>query len=160
MDLLSSTISNAVNGLVLYPHLLTKMYFPREIIPLSYVLAALTDFCIASVILMGVMTYYKVPLTLHLLYTSPSLLCSEELPPQSHCFCPPFKSGFETWASRCRFAPDMDVYSTCCLLVAVGAGALPRHLFVGSNCRLIENFRQVVVHGADPNRVVWLFVRG
>src|SRR6266404_9618589 len=45
----SSTISNAVKGLVLYPNLLTKMYFPREIIPLSYVLAALTDFCIASV---------------------------------------------------------------------------------------------------------------
>src|SRR6266478_6876931 len=55
----SSTISNAVNGLVLYPNLLTKMYFPREIIPLSYVLAALTDFCIAAVILTGVMAYYK-----------------------------------------------------------------------------------------------------
>jgi len=27
----SSTIANAVNGLVLYPNLLTKMYFPREI---------------------------------------------------------------------------------------------------------------------------------
>src|SRR6266849_1751464 len=59
----SSTISNAVNGLVLYPNLLTKMYFPREIIPLSYLLAAFTDFCIASVILTGVMAYYKVPLT-------------------------------------------------------------------------------------------------
>ncbi|HEV7552877.1 MAG TPA: ABC transporter permease, partial [Candidatus Angelobacter sp.] len=70
----SSTISNAVNGLVLYPNLLTKMYFPREIIPLSYVLAALTDFCIASVILMGVMTYYRVPLTLHLLYAIPIMV--------------------------------------------------------------------------------------
>src|SRR4051812_44944362 len=60
----SSTISNAVNGLVLYPNLLTKMYFPREIIPLSYVLAALTDFCIASVILMGVIIHYKLPLTM------------------------------------------------------------------------------------------------
>ena len=70
----SSTISNAVNGLVLYPNLLTKMYFPREIIPLSYVLAALTDFCIASVILLGVMAYYKVPVTLHLLYAIPIIV--------------------------------------------------------------------------------------
>src|ERR1700694_1794134 len=31
----SSTISNAVHGLILYPNLLPKMYFPREIIPLS-----------------------------------------------------------------------------------------------------------------------------
>src|SRR6202140_2950061 len=37
----SSTISSAVNGLVLHPNLLTKMYFPREIIPLSYMVASL-----------------------------------------------------------------------------------------------------------------------
>ena len=52
----SSSISNAVNGLVLYPNLLTKMYFPREIIPLSYLIASFTDFCIASTILGALMT--------------------------------------------------------------------------------------------------------
>jgi lipopolysaccharide transport system permease protein len=36
----SSAISNSVNGLINYPALLTKMYLPREIIPLSYVFAA------------------------------------------------------------------------------------------------------------------------
>src|ERR1700675_272382 len=41
----SSTISSAVNGLVLHPNLLTKMYFPREIIPLSYMAAGLAVFC-------------------------------------------------------------------------------------------------------------------
>src|ERR1700722_10610393 len=67
----SSTISNAVHGLILYPNLLTKMYFPREIIPLSYLVASLADFCIASLILSGLMVYYKVPLTWHLLYAIP-----------------------------------------------------------------------------------------
>jgi hypothetical protein len=30
---------------------MSKVYFPREILPLSYVLAALLDFLIASVVL-------------------------------------------------------------------------------------------------------------
>src|SRR5437764_269558 len=47
---------------------------PIKVIRLSYVLAALTDFCIASIILMGVMTYYKVPLSLHLLYAIPIIV--------------------------------------------------------------------------------------
>src|ERR1700704_1165253 len=59
----SSTISTAVLGLVLHPNLLTKMYFPREIIPLSYLVASFTDFCIASMILGGLMMHYKIPLT-------------------------------------------------------------------------------------------------
>src|SRR5258706_8915091 len=53
----SGSISNAVHGLVLYPNLLTKMYFPREIIPLSYVAASLADFLIGCVILAGLMDY-------------------------------------------------------------------------------------------------------
>src|SRR5260370_27830521 len=70
----SSTISSAVTGLVLYPNLLTKMYFPREIIPLSYLVASLADFCIASLILGGLMVYYKVSLTWHLLYAIPIVI--------------------------------------------------------------------------------------
>src|SRR6202790_4132714 len=70
----SSTISNAVQGLVLYPNLLTKIYFPREIIPLSYMIASFTDFCIALVILGGLMLHYKVPLTWHMLYAIPIMI--------------------------------------------------------------------------------------
>src|SRR5215831_11101429 len=67
----SSAISNAVNGLVLYPNLLPKMYFPREIIPLSYLFASFTDFCVASLILGGLMLYYRASVSWHLLYAIP-----------------------------------------------------------------------------------------
>src|ERR1700726_3142492 len=59
----STSIASAVQGLVLHPNLLTKMYFPREIIPLSYLAAGLADFCIASLILMGLIVHYHVALT-------------------------------------------------------------------------------------------------
>ena len=56
----SGSIGNAVNGMVAYPTLLTKMYFPREIIPLSYLAAGVVDFVIASVILVGMLAFYRV----------------------------------------------------------------------------------------------------
>jgi lipopolysaccharide transport system permease protein len=69
----SGSIGNAVNGMIAYPTLLTKMYFPREIIPLSYLAAGVVDFVIASVILVGMLAYYRVPATWNVLYALPIL---------------------------------------------------------------------------------------
>jgi ABC-type polysaccharide/polyol phosphate export permease len=41
--------------------LVTKVYFPREIFPVSAVLVALVDFAVASLVLVGMMIYYGVP---------------------------------------------------------------------------------------------------
>lgn len=71
--LFSGSIANAVQGMVAYPTLLTKMYFPREIIPLSYLAAGVVDFLIASVILMGILAHYRVAPSWNLLYIFPIL---------------------------------------------------------------------------------------
>ena len=67
----STAIVNSTNGLVSHAHLVTKVYFPREILPLTYVVAALFDFIIASTVLGGLMIYYQVPLTMNLIYVLP-----------------------------------------------------------------------------------------
>jgi len=46
--------------LVIEQRLITKVYFPRVIVPLAPVLAALLDFLIAFVILLGMMAWYGV----------------------------------------------------------------------------------------------------
>src|SRR5579859_2910264 len=69
----SSSITNAVHGIVAYPGLLTKMYFPREIIPLSYLAVGATDFIIASIILAGMLGHYLVAPSWNLLYVIPIL---------------------------------------------------------------------------------------
>jgi lipopolysaccharide transport system permease protein len=57
-QLFSATVLQASNSLVANQNLLTKVYFPRIILPLSSVLSNLVDFAIASVILVGLMIYY------------------------------------------------------------------------------------------------------
>jgi len=68
---LSTALTNATGGLVSHNQLVTKVYFPREIISLTYVVAALFDFLIAATVLAGLMLYHHVPLTAHALYAVP-----------------------------------------------------------------------------------------
>jgi len=62
----SNAVTNSGNSLVGSSNLITKVYFPRMIIPGAAVLAGLVDFAIAFVILIGLMFYYHVPLSTNL----------------------------------------------------------------------------------------------
>ena len=55
----SSALSNSGNSLVSSSNLITKVYFPRLIIPTSASLAGLLDFFIAFIILIGMMFFYN-----------------------------------------------------------------------------------------------------
>jgi lipopolysaccharide transport system permease protein len=56
-------VSNASSSLVSNQNMITKIYFPRLILPISTVLSGLVDFGIAFLILLGMMVYYQTPLT-------------------------------------------------------------------------------------------------
>ncbi|MBE0698451.1 MAG: ABC transporter permease, partial [Anaerolineaceae bacterium] len=57
-------------------NLLTKIYFPRLIIPFSAVAAGLVDFGFSFLVLAGLMIYYQVPFTWNLLWLPALILLS------------------------------------------------------------------------------------
>lgn len=65
--LFSDAVSNGGRSLVQNRQMITKIYFPRIILPLSAVLGGVVDFLIAFVILVGMMFFYKMQLTLNAL---------------------------------------------------------------------------------------------
>ena len=67
----STAFTNATGSLVNHSELITKVYFPREILPVTYVIAALFDFVIGLVVLAGLMAWYSIPLTAHAWYLVP-----------------------------------------------------------------------------------------
>lgn len=54
----STGLSQSANSLVLNRHLISKIYFPRPLLPLSRVLGALPDLGLAFLALVGVMWWY------------------------------------------------------------------------------------------------------
>ena len=49
-------------------NLVTKTYFPREVLPLGVIGAALFDFLIATSVFVLLMIYYQIPVTIHFLW--------------------------------------------------------------------------------------------
>ncbi len=58
--LFSKALQDASHSLVQNSHMITKIYFPRMILPLAAVLAGVLDFLIAFVVLLGMMVFYHV----------------------------------------------------------------------------------------------------
>ena len=58
----ANAVTTSGNSLVSSTNLITKVYFPRIIIPAAAVAAGLVDFAIACVLLVALMIYYHMPL--------------------------------------------------------------------------------------------------
>lgn len=59
----ATALTNGTSSLVGHTQLITRVYFPREILPLTYVIAAAFDFAIGCVVLLLMMVWYDVTIT-------------------------------------------------------------------------------------------------
>jgi lipopolysaccharide transport system permease protein len=149
----SNAVSNATNSLVSHSQFVTKVYFPREILPITYVVVALFDFVVASTLLAGLMIYYHVSLTVNALYAVPIILVVS-------CFALAISFFFS--ATQVRFR---DIGVAIPLLLQLWLFATPviypfsavpsrwRPFYVlNPMVGVIEGFRQVILKGAAPEK--------
>ncbi len=66
-QLFAFALTNSSNSLVGSQNLVSKVYFPRLVIPIASVLPGVVDFAISFVILLGMMVYFQIPLTARVL---------------------------------------------------------------------------------------------
>jgi lipopolysaccharide transport system permease protein len=64
----SNGLVAAANSLVGNANLIKKVYFPRLIVPISAILSGAVDFVLALVVLLGMMVYYHVWPTSHIIF--------------------------------------------------------------------------------------------
>jgi lipopolysaccharide transport system permease protein len=69
----ATSLAFAIPSLVNNLNLVGKIYFPREILPLANIGAALVDFAMAGLVFAGLMLIYQIPLTLNVLWVIPLL---------------------------------------------------------------------------------------
>jgi lipopolysaccharide transport system permease protein len=63
-----TAVTSATGSLVSHTQLITKVYFPREILPLTYIIAGLFDFALGLVALAVLMAWFQAPATTAILY--------------------------------------------------------------------------------------------
>lgn len=148
----SGSITNAVQGIVAYPTLLTKMYFPREIIPLSYLAAGVVDFGIASLILAGMLSYYRVSASWNLLYLAPILAILGAFAAAVALLFGAVQIRFRDVGLALPFALQILMFATP---VVYSLQAVPQRMRVvylmDPIASAIQMFREVVLYGRAPD---------
>ena len=64
----SSALTNSSNSLIANSNLLSKVYFPRILLPFSASVVGLVDYAIAAAILVGLMAYFQVAPTIWIVF--------------------------------------------------------------------------------------------
>ena len=62
-QLFAFALTESGNSLINNQRIITKIYFPRLIVPTAAVMAGLVDFAIAFIVLLGMMVYYRITFT-------------------------------------------------------------------------------------------------
>jgi lipopolysaccharide transport system permease protein len=148
----STALANATNGLVSHTQLVTKVYFPREILPITYVIAALFDFLIASTVLGGLMIYFRVMPGVTALYALPIILILTFFVIAMALLFSATQVRFRDMGVAIPLLLQLWMFATPIIypLSAVPARLRPFYV-LNPMVGVVENFRQVILYRAAPD---------
>lgn len=66
--LFSTSLTSSTNALVNNSNLITKIYFPREILIYSTILSKIVDFALSLIILVGLIIWFQIPIHAYILW--------------------------------------------------------------------------------------------
>src|SRR3954464_10565718 len=153
----ASALRFSVISLTSNPSLVPKVYFPREIFPVSAVLVALVDLGVALVVLAALMAYYRVTVgwsllllpaivLVHVIFTAAVAL----LVAMGNLFYRDVKYLFEIVIAVWMFATSV-VYP----IGRVG-GRLGALLALNPMTPIVDAFREVLLAGRLPGPAFWI----
>ncbi len=148
----SVALINATGGLVSHSQLVTKVYFPREILPLTYVIAALFDLLIASSVLGGLMIYYRVTLTFNALYAVPIVMVLTIFVTAMAFLFSATQVRFRDIGVALPLMLQLWMFATPVVYPLSAVPARFQALYMlNPMVGIIESFRQVILQGIAPN---------
>jgi ABC-type polysaccharide/polyol phosphate export permease len=155
----ASALRFSVTSLTANSNLVTKIYFPREIFPISAVLVTLVDAAVGGLVLVAMMVYYHVGVTLAILLLPIVILvlvaftCAVALTlAMANLFYRDVKYLFELVITVWMFATSV-VYP-----IEMVQGRLGMLLKLNPMVPIVDAFRAVVIRGAVPDLASFLGV--
>ncbi|MGZ6315789.1 MAG: ABC transporter permease [Anaerolineales bacterium] len=157
-QLFAFALANSSNSLVLNQNLVSKVYFPRLVIPIAALLPGLVDFGISFVVLLGMMAYYHIALSLRIVVLPLLLLLALAT-----------ATGIGLWLSALnvkyrdvRYAvPFLTTFWQYATPIAYSSTLIPERwrLLYGLNpmTGVVEGFRWALLgKGEDTGLMIWL----
>jgi lipopolysaccharide transport system permease protein len=158
-QLFAFALVNSSNSLVGSQNLVSKVYFPRLVIPIASVLPGLVDFAISFVVLIGMMVFYRVPLTTRIL-ALPLLLL---LALASALAVGVWLSALNVQYRDVRYVvPFLTLFWQYATPVAYSSSLIPAkwRLLYGLNpmTGVVEGFRWALLGKGEVGALIWISV--
>jgi lipopolysaccharide transport system permease protein len=156
--LFSMSLTDMTTSLVQNMNLVTKIYFPREVLPISSMLARLMDFAIAFSFLIIMIVYYRMPFSWNAIVYLPLILVIEIaliLGIGIGCAAvnvfyrdmdPLIKLTIQIW-----FYASPIIYS-----VTMVPSSIRDFYYINPMAGIIESYRNVMLQGTAPGSYLWI----
>jgi lipopolysaccharide transport system permease protein len=146
--------STSVGG---YQHIISKVYFPRLLIPLAAVIAPLVDFAVAFLILIGLMTWYGIRPGAPIVWLPLLTMLAIGTAAAASIWLSALNVRYRDVRYVVPFAVQLWLFATP---VAYPASLVPEgwRTLYGLNpmAGVIEGFRWALVGGPSPGLMPWL----
>jgi lipopolysaccharide transport system permease protein len=158
---LSNALTTATIGLVSQRSVVTKTYFPREVIVISQVAARFVDFLAAALVLAGLLVWYEIPITPWLLMVPVLVLVetalivglsliTSALNVSFRDLAPVVTLGLQIWLFVTPITYPLSMVRDAVERGTIADWLWPIYL-LNPMVGLIDSFRAVVGHGQAPD---------
>lgn len=158
--LFETGVSGAVVSLVANMGLVSKIYFPREILPMAAVAARMVDFCIAYLLLIGFMFYFREPgtpvFTIYWLYIPLILVVQLSLILGIGFIGAALNVFYRDISHLVTLGLRLWFYATPIIYPVTKIEGYERYYFLNPMAGIIESYRNVVLHATGLHPAFWL----
>jgi lipopolysaccharide transport system permease protein len=151
----ASALNRSSTSVVAEAHLISKVYFPRALLPLAGTLSGIVDFALAFVLLLGLMTWYGISPTWGLFVLPLFLLLALAMALAVGLWCSALNVRYRDVALTIPFLTQCWMYASP---VAYPASLVPENwrLFYSLNpmAGVVEGFRWALLGKQGPDFVV------
>ena len=151
----TTAVNSAVPSLVNNAGLVTKIYFPREIIPLSTIAGAFIDFFISCIIMVVMLFYYDVGITWNILYIIPVLMIEIVFSSGLVLLCSVVNVWFRDVTQALGLLTQLWMYLTPIVYPITMVPDKYRLIYaVNPMVGIVEAFRAAILKGNQPDMVM------
>jgi lipopolysaccharide transport system permease protein len=152
---MSQALTQSSQSLIIGQPILSKVYFPRVLFPLTPVFATLMDFSISLLILLFVMAYYRIAPTWNILFLPAFVLMMICIPAALGMLLSSLAARFRDVKFATRFAITLLMYSAPIVYSAASLSPEKRFIYsLNPIVGVIEGFRASLLGTEIP----WIYI--
>ena len=155
----ATSLNRATQSLTNNSTLLTKVYFPRELLPLTSIITASLDFIIASTLFVGMLVFYHISLTFNIMFIILILIIQVIFTSGMAFFLSALNVSFRDTMQAIPLILQVWMYASPIVYPSSLVPEKMRYLYMlNPMAGIIDSYRRVILHGSPPDLLYLIYL--